>query len=157
MTPTTTGWSCLRLEISRILSAPRPVVFGALSEPDELAKWWGPHGFAIPALELDLRVGGSYRIAMEPPDGAPFYLSGEFRDVSPPARLAYTFRWEEPDPDDQETLVSLSLEDLGDSTELVLDQGPFATKARHALHQQGWTESFEKLAELLPPDRSHEQ
>ena len=56
---------------------------------------------------------GSYRIAMQPPDGDLFYLTGEFREVDPPARLAYTFRWEDPDPDDRETVVTLSFGDPG--------------------------------------------
>ena len=79
---------------------------------------------------------------MQPPVGDPFYLTGEFREVDPPARLAYTFVWEDPDPDDVETLVVLSFRDLGGSTEAALTQGPFTTEARHALHRNGWTESF---------------
>ena len=60
-------------------------------------------------------------------DAAPgrrgFHLRGEFREVEPPTRLAYTFEWEERAPDDVETLAELTLRDLGDETEVVLDQG----------------------------------
>jgi uncharacterized protein YndB with AHSA1/START domain len=124
-------------------------VFGALIEPDELAKWWGPRGFTAPSIELDPQVGGRYRIAMQPPDGELFHLSGEFRDVDAPARLAYTFRWEEPTPDDRETVVRLSLRDRGGSTALSVDHGAFATEERRALHEQGWTESLERLHDLI--------
>ena len=86
---------------------------------------------------------------MQPPDGDPFHLTGEFREVDPPARLAYTFVWEDPDPDDVETLVVLSYRDLGGSTEVGLRQGPFKTEARHELHRNGWTESFDKLDRLI--------
>jgi uncharacterized protein YndB with AHSA1/START domain len=133
----------------RVLPAPRPLVFEACTEPSELAKWWGPRGFTAPSIESELRTGGSYRIAMQPPDGELFYLSGEFVEVDPPARLAYTFRWEDPDPDDRETQVTLSLGDLGESTELLITQGPFATEARRALHDQGWTDCLDRLHELL--------
>ncbi len=126
--------------MKRVLLAPRSLLFKACTEPDELAKWWGPRGFTAPSVEVDLAVGGSYRIAMQPPDGDVFYLSGEFREVDPPAHLAYTFRWEDPDPDDQETVVTLSLGDLGESTELVFTQRAFATEGRRALHEQGWRE-----------------
>ena len=119
-----------------------------------MAKWWGPRGFTATRIELELRVGGSYRIAMQPPDGDLFYLSGEFVEVDPPARLAYTFRWEDPDPDDRETLVTLSFGDLGESTELVFTQGTFATEGRRALHDQGWTDSFDRLQEMLSPTPS---
>jgi uncharacterized protein YndB with AHSA1/START domain len=135
----------LRLHLERSLPAPRPLVFRAHAEPDLLAEWWGPAGFSAPSIELDLRVGGRYRIAMQPPDGALFHLSGEFVQVDPPARLAYTFRWEEPDPDDRETVVTFSLDDCGPSTEVIVDQGPFATEARLALHVEGWTESLDRL------------
>jgi uncharacterized protein YndB with AHSA1/START domain len=127
----------LTLHLERVLPAGRSVVFGALIEPDELAKWWGPRGFTAPSIELDPQVGGRYRIAMQPPDGELFHLSGEFRDVDAPARLAYTFRWEEPTPDDRETVVRLSLRDRGGSTALSVDNGAFATEERRALHEQG--------------------
>jgi uncharacterized protein YndB with AHSA1/START domain len=139
----------LALQMKRVINAPRPLVFNALTEPDELAKWWGPSGFTAPRVEVDLRVGGSYRIAMQPPDGDLFHLSGEFREVDPPACLAYTFRWEEPDPDDRETLVTLSLRDLGESTELIFIQRAFATEGRRALHEQGWTDGLDRLQELM--------
>lgn len=131
------------------MPAPPDSVWRALTEPGELAKWWGPRGFTTPSIELDLRVGGLYRIAMQPPEGELFHLSGEFRDLDPPARLAYTFVWEPPNPDDQETVAALSLADMGDSTELALEQGPFATEERLALHHGGWSDSFEKLKALL--------
>jgi uncharacterized protein YndB with AHSA1/START domain len=137
--------------MKRVIRAPRPLVFDALTEPDELAKWWGPSGFTAPSVEVDLRVGGSYRIAMQPPDGDLFYLAGEFREIDPPARLAYTFRWEDPDPDDQETLVTLTLRDLGASTEVIVTQAEFATEGRRALHHQGWADSLDRLLELMSP------
>ena len=138
----------LALQMTRVIYAPRPLVFNALTEPDELAKWWGPSGFTAPSVEVDLCVGGSYRFAMQPPDGDLFYLSGEFREVDPPVRLAYTFRWEDPDPDDRETVVTLALGDLGHSTELVLDQRAFATEGRRSLHEQGWADSLDRLQAL---------
>jgi uncharacterized protein YndB with AHSA1/START domain len=135
----------LTLELKRVLTAAPSVVFNAFSDSSELAKWWGPKGFSIPGLEFRPRVGTSYRIEMQPPEGDPFHLIGEFREVDPPARLAYTFVWEDPDPDDVETRVTLSFRDLGESTEVHLEQGPFKTEARRALHRDGWTDSFDKL------------
>jgi uncharacterized protein YndB with AHSA1/START domain len=99
------------------------------------------------------RGGPARRWPLSDRDAAPrghlFHLTGEFREVDPPARLAYTFVWEPPDPDDRETVVTLSLGDVDGSTEVNLTQGVFATEARRALHEQGWTESLERLQELL--------
>ncbi len=139
----------LTLRLQRVLPGTRERVFRACTEPDELAQWWGPHGFTTPNVELDLRVGGRYRIAMQPPDGEVFHLAGEFRTVDPPALLEYTFRWEPPDPDDRETIVTVSLRDLGESTEFGLVQSGFATEERVALHDRGWTDSLERLHGLL--------
>jgi uncharacterized protein YndB with AHSA1/START domain len=139
----------LVLRLKRILPGPRAAVYRALSDPGELARWWGPRGFTAPSVEFDPRVGGSYRIAMRPPGGDLFYLSGEFREVDPPARLAYTFRWDPPDPDDRQTVVRLSLQDQGERTEVLLTQGEFATDQRRALHEEGWTDSFGRLDQLL--------
>jgi uncharacterized protein YndB with AHSA1/START domain len=139
----------LALQMKRVLRAPASTVFRACTEPEELARWWGPRGFTTPAIELDLRVGGRYRFAMQPPEGDLFHLTGEFREVDPPSRLAYTFVWEPPDPDDRETLVTLSFREVEGSTEVSFTQGVFATEQRRALHEQGWMESFERLQELL--------
>jgi uncharacterized protein YndB with AHSA1/START domain len=137
------------LELKRVLPAARPVVFGAFSDPTQLAKWWGPEGFTTPSLGFQPRVGVRYRIEMQPPEGARFYLTGEFSEFDPPTRLAYTFAWEDPDPDDVETVVALSFRALGEATEVALIQGPFKTEARRALHRDGWTDSLDKLERLL--------
>jgi uncharacterized protein YndB with AHSA1/START domain len=139
----------LALRMRRVLPAPPWIVFRALTEPEELAKWWGPTGFTTPRVDSDLRVGGSYRIAMQPPEGELFYLTGEFREIDAPSRLVYTFRWEDPTPDDRETVVTLSLRELDDGTELDFAQGTFATEERRALHDQGWSNSFDKLEKLM--------
>jgi uncharacterized protein YndB with AHSA1/START domain len=124
-------------------------VFAAFAEPSLLRRWWGPSGFTVPALRFDPQVGNGYRIEMRPPDGDPFHLSGAFTEVDAPGRLAFTFAWGPPDPDDVETVVGLSFFDLGASTELALKQGPFKTEARRALHRDGWTDSFDRLQGLL--------
>jgi uncharacterized protein YndB with AHSA1/START domain len=139
----------LVVELQRTLPAPRERVFAALTDRRALARWWGPAGFTTPAIELDLVVAGRFRFLMQPPQGEPFHCAGEFLEITPPSRLAYTFRWEEPDPDDRDTVVRLTLDDSGDATLLSLWHGDFATSARRDLHQGGWADSFEKLRELL--------
>ena len=137
------------LRITRILPASREAVWRSLTDPAELARWWGPKGFTVPDIDFEPRVAEEYRIAMQPPEGDLFHLHGEFREVEPSSRLSYTFLWDPPDPDDRETLVTLSLEERGEETEVGLEQGEFATPARLELHRDGWTDAFERLAELL--------
>ena len=137
------------LQQARFVDAPPERVYGFLTEAAELATWWGPQGFVTPEIQLDLRVGGSLRFTMQPPEGAPFHLSGEFTQIEFPSRLAFTFRWDEPDPDDRETVVELSLVPVGGRTKLTLNQGIFATEERLELHRSGWNDSFEKLDAVL--------
>lgn len=139
----------LALELVWTLGASRERVFKALTDPAALVEWWGPSGFTTPEIEFDPKVGASYRLGMQPPVGEPFYLVGEFLEVFAPTRLTYTFRWEDPDPDDQETIVRLSLQLVAGRTRMSLWQGPFVTEARLALHRRGWTDSLQKLSELL--------
>jgi len=81
-------------------------------------------------------------------------LTGTFHRVVP-SHLVISFQWKPADPDDQETLAQLSFTPIDDSTEVRLRQGPFKTQARCALHRDGWTESFDKLAELLEIEGTH--
>ncbi|MCA1693688.1 MAG: SRPBCC domain-containing protein [Actinobacteria bacterium] len=139
----------LVLELTCTLDASPERIFQALTDPAELVKWWGPSGFTTPEIEIDPRVGGSYRLGMQPPEGELFHLAGEFLEVARPSRLAYSFRWEEPDPDDQETVVMLRLDAVADQTRLSLWHGVFATEAWRALHKSGWADSLQRLAEFL--------
>ena len=141
--------SGLTLHLERVLPAPPEKVFAACVERAQLAEWWGPAGFTSPSVELEVWTGGRYRIAMQPPEGELFHLRGEFLEVDRPRRLVYTFEWEVPDPDDQETVVTLTFRAAGDGTALVLKQRPFATEARHALHEAGWTDGLARLERHL--------
>ena len=131
------------------MTAPRERVFTALTSPADVARWWGPALFTTPEIELDPRVHGRYRFTMQPPDGDRFHVSGEFLEIDRPSRLAYTFRWDEPTPDDRETVVAIDLDTLGEGTGLTVRQGEFATEERLLLHASGWTESLDKLSALL--------
>ncbi|WP_052359099.1 SRPBCC family protein [Terrabacter tumescens] len=139
----------LVLEQARVFEAATEHVFGLFTVPTELAKWWGPHGFATPEIQVDLRVGGSLRFTMQPPEGAAFHLSGEFLEIRPPSELRFTFRWDEPVADDRETVAAVSLEPLGGRTSVTLVQGDFATEERLELHRRGWADSFERLDAVL--------
>jgi uncharacterized protein YndB with AHSA1/START domain len=141
----------LVLHLERMLPVAPATAFRAHTEPTELAQWWGPNDFVIPDVDLDLRPGGAYRITMQPPEGEVFYLSGEFREVVAPERLVYTFEWEDPAPGDTPNVVTVTYRATGDSTAMTVEQRPFATEERLALHVSGWTDSLDKLRALLSP------
>jgi uncharacterized protein YndB with AHSA1/START domain len=139
----------LTLAMKRVLPAARSVVYEAFCDPSEL-EVVGAGGLHHP----EPGVRPSRRRELSDRDaaaGGRLLLSeGGFREVDPPARLAYTFIWEDPDPHDVETLVALAFRDLlREATEAALTQRPFKTEARRALHRDGWTDSFDKLERLI--------
>ena len=138
----------LQLALRESFAAPAEALYGLMTDPAQLVRWWGPQGFSTSVSQFDPDVARTYRLTMQPPDGEAFHLSGEFLEVDRPRRLAYTFRWEEPDPDDRDTVVVLTFDAVDGGTEVVLSQGPFTTDERLLLHRNGWTESFGKLRAL---------
>ena len=139
----------LTLNLSRTFDAPRDRVFRAWTDPRLLEKWWGPPGFTCPSAQVDLRVGGAYRLAMTPPQGQTFYLAGTFREVTPPERLVYTWQWEDDAEGTGETLVIVEFKDLGPRTEVTLTHERFPDTAAVARHTDGWNGCLIRLGELL--------
>ncbi len=86
------------LEVSRTVAAPRETVFQAWTDPEILTKWWRVDaGWSTPIAEVDLRVGGRYRLGMfEPGKDGPYVVGGEYREVTPPEKLVFTWIWEGP-------------------------------------------------------------
>lgn len=122
------------------LKAGRERVFAAWTEPELLVRWWGPGAEA----EVDLRVGGRYRLSMQF-DWGPMVCVGEYREIVPPERLVFTFRWEG-DPSGEETLVTLTLREVEGGTELVLRHEGFADAAVAENHRAGWMDCVGRLA-----------
>jgi uncharacterized protein YndB with AHSA1/START domain len=139
----------LELALHETFPASAEELYSLMTDPVQLVEWWGPQGFSTSVSEFAPVAGGAYRLTMQPPEGEAFHLSGEFLEADRPRRLAYTFRWEEPDPDDRDTVVVLTLRAVDGGTDVVLSQGPFTTEERLVLHRNGWTESFGKLRAIV--------
>ncbi|MBI4588981.1 MAG: SRPBCC domain-containing protein [Candidatus Rokubacteria bacterium] len=137
------------LQLRRTFAAPRGKVFRAWTDPEELKKWWGPPGYGTPSAEVDLRVGGKYRLGMRKlPDGEVFYLSGTYREVRRPERLVYTWQWEA-EPELGDTLVTVEFHDRAGSTEIVLTHELFPTEKARQEHERGWSGGLDNLAKIL--------
>lgn len=77
--------------ITRVVDAPRHIVFDVFSNPKHVPNWLvGPEGWTMPVWEIDLRPGGSWRYVYRMVDGSEMTLSGFFREVSPPDRMVST-------------------------------------------------------------------
>ena len=139
-----------RIEVARMIDAPREDVFQAWTDPDQLRSWWGPGEFTCPEAEVDLRPGGCYRLVMQPAGGDSFVVAGTYREVDPPARLVYTWRWETgPAADGSESLVSVDFHERGSRTELVLTHTDFPASHGPAPYQMGWEGGLDKFERLF--------
>ena len=139
-----------RLVIRRKLAAPRARVYAAWTQPEQMRQWAGPGDITVPEIESELRIGGSYRMTMQKPDGERLVVRGVYREVRAPERISYTWRWEEDSPADEvETLVTVEFHDLGDETELVLTHEEFASQESRNNHEGGWNASLDQLASFL--------
>jgi uncharacterized protein YndB with AHSA1/START domain len=75
--------------ITRLFDAPREMVWDAWTDPEQVVKWWGPHGFTLTIDEMDVRLGGVWKSTMHGPDGAQYINDCVFTEVVRPQRIAY--------------------------------------------------------------------
>ncbi len=144
MTPVDTG--TVRLE--RAYDASPDRVFAAWTNPEVLRRWWAiSDSFAASEVEVDLRVGGRYRLAMRDADsGEGHVVFGEYREVDPPDRLVYTWAWEGTGPyAGHESVVSVRFQPEGDGTRVVLEHSGLLDDDSRASHTHGWTGVLEML------------
>jgi uncharacterized protein YndB with AHSA1/START domain len=142
------------VELTRILDAPRTLVWQAWTDPKHMAKWFGPRQFTIPECELDARVGGALRIVMRGPDGNDHPIKGEFREVVAGERLVFTNIAIDNDGNHMlEGLTTVTFSDAGGKTRLHLHTRavglvPMAPQMLAGM-EAGWSQSLDKLGEMV--------
>jgi uncharacterized protein YndB with AHSA1/START domain len=138
------------LLITRVLNAPRHLVFEAWTQPEQLAAWWGPKGFVNVDWAMDVRPGGAWYRRMRSPEGELFTKRGVYREVEAPARLVFTYvnQWADGTVD-EETLVTVTFEEEGGRTRLTLRHTGFATVEARDAHEGGWSSCLERFSEHL--------
>ena len=142
MTTAQTGTS---LRVSRVIRADPETVFRAWTEPGQLSRWSAPEGVDVDCAEVDLVVGGRYRIRMKNPEGQEFNAVGVYQRIDRPHLLSYTWQWEEQEHNVGETLVTVQFYDRGGATEVVLVHERFPTAEDMAKHEQGWSSCVNRL------------
>ena len=75
--------------ISRVLDAPRALVWECFTKPERMKDWWGPKGVKVVKSDMDLRIGGIYHYGMQQPDGTVMWGRMVFREITPPDRLVF--------------------------------------------------------------------
>ena len=149
MTPSVGQQSPGNILVKRTFSTSPERLFAAWTKPELLAKWWGPPGSQVKSVEVDLQVGGVYRIGLAYADGQPFYIRGTYELIQPPRKLAFTWRWESPEMDIGKSRVTLEFEKQGQSTEIILTHAQLPNEAARVAHEEGWQGILENLSQAL--------
>jgi uncharacterized protein YndB with AHSA1/START domain len=138
------------LTVTRLIDAPRPLVFSAWTDPAQIERWWGPRGFVTISHQMDVRPGGAYRFGMRSPQGTEHWKRGVYREIVAPERIVFTYAWigEDGRPG-HETLVTVTFEAVSAKTRLTLHQAAFETIAARDDHTEGWTSCLERFAEYM--------
>lgn len=135
------------LILKRIIAAPRDKVFDAWTSPAIIRLWFFPEGgYSSAIAEVDLRIGGKYRIGIRHPDNKLHVATGVYREISKPERLVFTWSWEH-DPID--TLVTLTFTEKGGMTEMVLKHEALPTPAERDSHEKGWIGCIAQLERMF--------
>jgi uncharacterized protein YndB with AHSA1/START domain len=111
-------------------------LFAAWTRPEQLMQWWGPEGVTCTAAEVDLKVGGAYRIANRFPDGTLLWITGNFEVIEPPHRLVYT--WSTGMEPGASERVTVRFAAHGDATEVSVTHERIRDAALRDMHEKGW-------------------
>jgi len=139
------------LQTSRSIHTTREKAYQAWTDPGQLKKWFAvSEGFTTPIAEVDLQVGGRYRLGMKAPGENPVLIvGGEYQEIKPHEKLVFTWRWETPNPNEPETLVTVEFIEGENITEIKLKHELFTDVASRDKHGEGWAGCFDHLERLF--------
>lgn len=124
-------------------------VWRAWTDPQALKQWWGPGGpEAVSLVQLDVRVGGRFRILFGGPHGDEHEVQGTYKEVVANRRLAFTWTWPRTTPE-RESLVTITFKPAAHGTELEFVHAQHFDESVRDGHLRGWTEAFVKLDRFL--------
>ena len=104
--------------ISRVIGAPRELVFEAFTQVRHLSRWWGPDGFTTTTRSFAFRVGGEWDFVMHGPDGTDYQEWITWQEIVPPERIALRHGESRDDPNAFESV--LTFEPAGEGTRIVM-------------------------------------
>lgn len=144
------------LSLERIFDAPRALVWKAWTTPETVVLWLGPVEWPAVSVSQDLRVGGEWRACLRSPEtGQDLWQGGVYREIVPPERLVFTFKWDDSHEDGPpvDTLVTVEFAELPDRrTRMDFTHEGLKSEQSLAGHRHGWTSTFERLEAFLADD-----
>lgn len=140
------------VRLTRLIDAPRHLVFEVMTKPEHVKEWWGRlgEGYSVPVCEIDLRVGGKWRFVNRHPKGEVAFR-GEYREITPPSRLVFTETME-PHPEPGSVVTAVFTEE-GRKTRLTVTAQYPTLEVRDMVLASGMAKgagiSYDRLEELV--------
>lgn len=137
------------LTIQRRLNATPDRVYAAWTEPEKIARWFGPSVVLQDTVKakMDVRVGGSFEVSFNSDDGEFHQVGGQYREVEPNKRLIFSWAWYS--TPERESLVTITMKAEGNHTLLTLLHEQLFDEAAKVGHTRGWTGSMDKLEAMF--------
>lgn len=133
--------------VRRIRAGPE-IVFDAFSTPAGLTSWWGPEDLPVIEAEVDLRIGGNFRVQFPSSDGRVHECAGQFLEIRKPELIVMSWRWTrggDPDEEGRTSRLEFRLRPIDEGTELTLLHAELSTDAAAQSHRWGWNGALDKL------------
>jgi uncharacterized protein YndB with AHSA1/START domain len=137
----------LWLRLNRTFDASRERVFRAWTQPEALQGWFRPNGMESTVTQLDLRMGGSFRIELRLGDNLREIISGTYLEITPPEKLVFT--WSSSATNGQSTRVTVEFIERSSTTELILTHERLADEPMVSKHRGGWESCLDMIADVL--------
>jgi uncharacterized protein YndB with AHSA1/START domain len=138
------------LVLKRTLNCAPARVFAAWTDPELVEKWWGTKTHKCTEILIDLKVGGSYRMALHHLESDKRYIAyGVYKEIVTNRKLVMTWQWEQEGVMANETILTIELEGTDNSTELTLTHSNHSSKAHKEDHEKGWNGCLDRLAEVI--------
>jgi uncharacterized protein YndB with AHSA1/START domain len=137
------------LTLKRRLNAPPAQVYAAWTDPEKIARWFGPSQVVAGSAraDIDARIGGRYRIRFKMQDGGHHEVAGVYREMVPNQRLTFSWAWHS--TPERESRVTVSLKPDGDGTLVTLHHEQLFDEAARDGHESGWIGTLDKLERYL--------
>jgi len=138
------------LLIERAFQAPAQAVFDAWTSEEVLRRWFhAEHDWETSEAQVDLRLDGAVRVVMrDPHKDAEHGGGGHYTEIDPPARLAFTWTWDN-DEEDRQTLIELDFEESEGVTTVRMTHSGLRDQEAVRSHEGGWTGCFDNLQRVL--------
>jgi uncharacterized protein YndB with AHSA1/START domain len=158
--------------ISRVLDAPRELVWKCFTDPERMKQWWGPKGVSVEQAKMDLRPGGIFLYGMKTADGTVMWGRMVYREIVPPQKIVFVNSFSDENggltrhpmaptwPIEMLSVFTFE-EQPGGKTKFTVRWSPLDPTAEeqqtfdagHASMTQGWTGTLEKLEAYLPKNQ----